>query len=205
MGCEESSKGLATADLLELIERANEGFKRGARVDYVSVFEELLVKVKDQTSGLDSPYLIVGQLLSIMISKSAPVADVVQKHVVSKESKTTDVQHFELIDVDEKLLELFKKTEEGFEQGIQANYMSGLQEMLALAKDPNSSLNNPHQIECKLLDLLKGSSVQGLEPHVKAGVAETAAKVVAKLLAHNKEKQILTSKEQKMDWLNSAD
>ena len=77
--------------------------------------------------------------------------------------------------------------------------------MLALVKEPNSSLNNPHQIECKLLDLLKGSSVQGLEPHVKAGVAETAAKVVAKLLAHNKEKQILTSKEQKMDWLNSVD
>ena len=47
MGCEESSKGLATADLLELIEKANEEFKRGARVDYVNVIEELLVKVKD--------------------------------------------------------------------------------------------------------------------------------------------------------------
>ena len=47
MGCEESSKGLDTADLLELIEKANEGFKRGARVDYVNVLEELLVKVKD--------------------------------------------------------------------------------------------------------------------------------------------------------------
>ena len=126
MGCEESSKGLATADLLELIEKANEGFKRGAKVDYVNVLEELLVKVKDQNSGLDSPYLIVGQLLNIMISKSVPMADVVEKHVITGTTKEVVVQQVELVDVDERLLELFKKTEEGFEQGIQANYMSGL-------------------------------------------------------------------------------
>ena len=40
-------KRLAAADLLELIEKANEGFLRGAKVDYVNVLEELLVKVKD--------------------------------------------------------------------------------------------------------------------------------------------------------------
>ena len=115
MGCEESSKGLATADLLELIEKANEEFKRGARVDYVNVIEELLVKVKDQNSGLDSPYLIVGQLLNIMISKSVPMADVVEKHVITGTTNEVVVQQVELVDVDERLLELFRKTEEGFD------------------------------------------------------------------------------------------
>ena len=41
-----------------------------------------------------------------------------------------------------------------------------------------------------------------MEIYVKAMVAETAAKVVAKLLANNKEKQILTSKEQKLAWMD---
>ena len=41
-----------------------------------------------------------------------------------------------------------------------------------------------------------------METYVKAMVAETAAKVVAKLLANNREKQILTSKEQKLAWMD---
>ena len=41
-----------------------------------------------------------------------------------------------------------------------------------------------------------------METYVKAMVAEIAAKVVAKLLANNKEKQILTSKEQKLAWMD---
>ena len=87
------------------------------------------------------------------------MADVVEKHVITGTTNEVVVQQVELVDVDERLLELFKKTEEGFDGANQANYMNGLQEMLALVKDPNSSLNNPHQIVCKLLDLIKGSSV----------------------------------------------
>ena len=50
-----------------------------------------------------------------MISKSVPMADVVEKHVITRTAKEVVVQHFELVDVDEQLLELFKKTGEGFD------------------------------------------------------------------------------------------
>ena len=45
-----------------------------------------------------------------------------------------------------------------------------------------------------------GDSVSGLESYVKAMLAEVAAKVVAKLLANNRGKSILISKEQKTAW-----
>ena len=89
---------------------------------------------------------------------------------------------------DEKLLGLLEQTSGGFEKGIQANYMNGLQEMLALVKDPKACFENPHSIVCKLLDLLIGETVVGLESYVKAMLAEVAARVTAKLLANNKEK-----------------
>ena len=89
---------------------------------------------------------------------------------------------------DEKLLGLLEQTSEGFEKGITANYMNGLQEMLALVQDPKACFENPHSIVCKLLDLLVGETVVGLESYVKAMLAEVAARVTAKLLANNKEK-----------------
>ena len=89
---------------------------------------------------------------------------------------------------DEELLGLLEQTSDGFDKGLQANYMNGLQEMLALVKAPNTCFENPHTIVCKLLYLIIGDSVAGLESFVKAMLAEVAAKVVVKLLATNKEK-----------------
>ena len=66
--------------------------------------------------------------------------------------------------------------------------MNGLQEMLALVKDPKACFDNPHSIVCKLLGLLIEETVAGLESSVKAMLAEVAARVTAKLLANNKEK-----------------
>ena len=89
---------------------------------------------------------------------------------------------------DEELIGLLGQTSDGFDKGLQANYMNGLQEMLALVKAPKTCFENPHAIVCKLLDLIIGDSVAGLESFVTAMLAEVAAKVVVKLLATNKEK-----------------
>ena len=103
-------------------------------------------------------------------------------------AKGENAQKLVLEAADEKLLGLLQQTGDGFGQGIQANYMSGLQEMLALVKAPKTCFENPHAIVCKLLDLIIGDSVAGLESFVKAMLAEVAAKVIVKLLANNKEK-----------------
>ena len=42
------------------------------------------------------------------------MADVVEKHVITGTTNEVVVQQVELVDVDERLLELFRKTEEGF-------------------------------------------------------------------------------------------
>ena len=106
-------------------------------------------------------------------------------------------------EADEALLGFVEQTAEGFENGNRDNYMNGLQQMLKIVLSKKSVLENPHSIVCKLLDLIIGPSVVGLESYVKAMLAEVAAKVVAKLLANNKEKQILTSEEQKKAWMQA--
>ena len=106
-------------------------------------------------------------------------------------------------EADEALIGLVEQTAEGFESGNRDNYMNGLQQMLKIVLSKKSVLENPHSIVCKLLDLIIGPSVVGLESYVKAMLAEVAAKVVAKLLANNKEKQILTSEEQKKAWMQA--
>ena len=60
--------------------------------------------------------------------------------------------------------------------------------MLKIAKDSQSWFENPHGTVCKLLDLIIAESVEGTESHVKAMIADVAAKVVAKLLANGREK-----------------
>ena len=66
--------------------------------------------------------------------------------------------------------------------------MNGLQEMLEIVSDKSTFLENPHNVVRKLLDMITAPSVVGLESHVKAMLAEVAARAVAKLIAHNKEK-----------------
>ena len=51
-------------------------------------------------------------------------------------AKDENAQKLVLEGADEKLLGLLQQTADGFGQGIQANYMSGLQDMLALVKAP---------------------------------------------------------------------
>ena len=53
-------------------------------MDYASVLEELMVLVRDQREGLDSPYGIVCQFLTLIIEKS-------QKAVVSEEKVNLEV------------------------------------------------------------------------------------------------------------------
>ena len=106
-------------------------------------------------------------------------------------------------EADEALIGLVEQTAEGFESGNRDNYMNGLQQMLKIVLSKKSVLENPHSIVCKLFDLIIGPSVVGLESYVKAMLAEVAAKIVAKLLANNKEKQILTSEEQKKAWMQA--
>ena len=66
--------------------------------------------------------------------------------------------------------------------------MNGLQEMLELVKDPKACFENPHSIVCRLLDLLIGETVVGLESYVKAMLAEVAAKVIISLMVNNKKR-----------------
>ena len=176
----------------------NEDYSRGVKLDYASVLEELTVLVRDQKAGLDSPYSIVCQFLTLIIGKS-------QTAVVSKEKINSEVSKRpqspivfnmqELKEADNLLLSLIEQTKNGFETGVKEDFMNGVQEMLKILKDKSSCFNNPHQIVCKLLELLVSDSVVGLESYVKAMVAEVAAKVVAKLLANNREKQIVISQE----------
>ena len=60
--------------------------------------------------------------------------------------------------------------------------------MLIIVQDTQTSLENPHNIVCQLLDLIISPSVVGLESYVKASLANVASKVIAKLLANNKKK-----------------
>ena len=63
-------------------------------------------------------------------------------------AKGENTQKLVLEAADEKLLGLLEQTSGGFEKGIQANYMNGLQEMLALVKDPKACLENPYNVVC---------------------------------------------------------
>ena len=89
---------------------------------------------------------------------------------------------------DELMNGLIDQTASGFESGSKQNYMNGLQEMLRVVRAKGTCLENPHLVVCRLLNMIIGDSVKGLESYIKALLAEVAAKIVAKLLANNKEK-----------------
>ena len=64
------------------------------------------------------------------------------------EVKQEKAQKVELVPEDEKLLDLLQQTSDGFQQGVCANYMNGLQEMLALLREPQTSFENPYNVVC---------------------------------------------------------
>ena len=154
--------------------QTNRGLQASESEKYIGILTDLL-----QLLGCDRCELGAAISSAVRLLQNS---EIVRESVCSKTA-------------DERLIELIEQTADGFERGIKTNYMNGLQEMLRVVRDGQAVLENPHQLVCRLLDLIIGPSVVGLESHVKAGIAEVAAKVVTKLLANNKEKQILTSEE----------